>query len=131
MIKEISIIGIIVIIVVFLNSISQNYTNESIDNMIIHLDEVRKEFMKEEEEIDLEKLDEKIEMMKDEWELRYEKFAYYIEHDELEKVYTSIVAIDGLLEKEEYGNAIGELEKGKYTLEHIRTKYEFTLKNIF
>ena len=133
MLKETCIILIIVILVITLNTIAQKYTDETFEEISIDLQELGKGFKTEEEKdkVDGKAMEEKLDIIKEKWEQRYKILAYYIEHDELEKVYTSIVALDGLLNLEEYGNAIAELEKIKYTLEHIKEKYTFTLMNIF
>ena len=76
-------------------------------------------------------VNEKITNLKNNWEERYEKLAYYIEHDELEKVHLYIVGIDSNVNSDEYSQAIGELDKCDYILEHIEDKYSLSLKNIF
>ena len=133
MLKETCIIFIIIIFVITLNTIAQKYTDKTFEAISADLEELGNEFKTEEEKdkVDGEAMEEKLDIVKEKWEQRYKILAYYIEHDELEKVYTSIVALDGLLNLEEYGNAIAELEKIKYTLEHIKEKYTFTLMNIF
>ena len=54
-----------------------------------------------------------------------------IEHDELEKVHLYIVGIDSNINTDEYSQAIGELDKCAYILEHIEDKYSVNLDNIF
>ena len=57
--------------------------------------------------------------------------AYYIEHDELEKVRTNLTELKSHTETEEYEEAINDLDKSVFVLEHIEEKSEFNLKNIF
>ena len=76
-------------------------------------------------------MEEKKEKVKEEWETRHDKLAYYIEHDELEKVETNLTSMNSFLETNEYAEAISELDKDIFILKHIKEKYEFNLENIF
>ncbi len=129
--KEIIIISAILVFILILNAISQAYTNETVEVISGQLEELEEKFDKNEDDIDIQYMEEKVEEIKSNWDERYNILACYIEHEELEKVYTNIVALDGLLNLEEYGNAIAELEKAKYTLKHIKEKYTFSVLNIF
>ena len=60
-----------------------------------------------------------------------EKLAYYIEHDELEKVETQIYAIKGFCEVEKYDEILPEAEKCSFILKHIEEKTKLSVKNIF
>ena len=62
---------------------------------------------------------------------KHDKLAYFIEHDELEKVETDLVSIKSYIETQEYEQAVGELDKGAFVLKHIEDKYAFNLQNIF
>ena len=77
------------------------------------------------------KIESKVKEIRDEWESRHEKLAYYIEHDELEKVETNLVALNGFIESNEYSDAISELDKSVFVLKHIEDKYAFNLENVF
>ena len=57
--------------------------------------------------------------------------AYYIEHDELEKMETNFTVCKSLVNTESYSFAISELEKTQYVIDHITDKYSFSLENIF
>ena len=73
----------------------------------------------------------KIEELDNKWDNRHDKLAYYIEHDELEKVDTAIVQVKSFVENDDIPSAMAELETGKFVLEHIERKYKFNLQNIF
>ena len=83
-----------------------------------------------EEEVN-ENIKNKKEEMKKEWENRYDKLAYFIEHDELEKVKTDLTALNSFIETKEYAEAISELDKCVFVLKHIEDKYAFNLQNVF
>ena len=131
MIKEL-IISIIIVVFIFIgNAVTENYTKESIDETTQSLVILRDEIIKDEKEIDFEVAKRKIDDIYEKWNQRYEKLAYYIEHDELEKVKTEITGLRGYIEKEEYSEALSELDKSVYILEHIKDKTSLNLKNIF
>ncbi len=126
--KEVIICCVIIIAVVILNIITINYTKESVESLKIELRNIKEDIK---EEKDISSINEKIINLKNNWEERYEKLAYYIEHDELEKVHLYIVGIDSNVNSDEYSQAIGELDKCAYILEHIEDKYSLNFKNIF
>lgn len=126
--KEIIICFVIVIAVIILNLITINYTKDSVQSLKVELSNIKEDI---EQEKDISLINEKIKNLKNNWENRYEKLAYYIEHDELEKVHLYIVGIDSNVNTDEYSQAIGELDKCAYILEHIEDKYSVNLDNIF
>ena len=72
-----------------------------------------------------------IKEIEDLWNESQEKLAYYIEHDELEKVETQIFTMSGFNEIEKYDEIVPELEKCVFILEHIQDKTKINIKNIF
>ena len=129
MYKEI-IISVIILFIVFLgNGITESYTKESVDETTNLLMELREELYKE--EINKDEVNKKIEYIHSRWDERYETLAYYLEHDELEKVETELTDVIGKIQVEEYNEAVPELDKCVFILEHIKIKNEFSLKNIF
>ena len=65
------------------------------------------------------------------WEKYSEKLAYYIEHDEIEKIDTAFIKVKSFVENDDIPSAVAELETSKFVLEHIEKKYKFNLQNIF
>ena len=129
MLKEIIICIIIVISIVFGNSMTQNYTKESVNKLCSELMLLRETVSQENMEDDKIKND--AENVYKEWEKRHEKLAYYIEHDELEKVETEVIGIKSDLETEDYEELIIGIDKSVFILEHIEDKYAFNLQNVF
>ena len=129
MAKE-SVICIVIVVLIFVGDVvTQNYTNDSIDEASRNLNQLRDELVKE--DVELNNLKEKIVVIRSDWDNRHRKLAYYIEHDELEKVETDLSALYGYIDVEEYNEAIAELDRTVYVLEHIKHKNEFNLENIF
>lgn len=129
MLKEIIICIVIVIAIVFGNNMSQNYTKESVRELSNQLNTLREDIIQK--EVQNEKVQNEMNEIYKNWEKRHDKLAYVIEHDELEKVETQLIAIKSYIETEEYADSANELDKSVFILKHIEDKYAFNLENIF
>ena len=129
MYKEIIICSIVIIIVVGLNILTENYTKESVALMTGNLEDLKKNMISEEQ--DEEDLNNQIEDIVNNWNERHKKLAYFIEHDELEKVETELVSLKGNIEVKEYEQGIPNLNNCIFILEHIKEKTALQIKNIF
>lgn len=129
MLKEL-IISIIIVISIFMGDFfTQNYTNKIVKEMSDNLFSLREEIIKDNVNSDVAK--KSIESINESWGKKYKNLAYYIEHDELEKVKTELTALNAHVDVEEYSEAVADLDKGVYILEHIKDKTSLNLKNIF
>lgn len=149
--KEIIISVIIIIFVITLNIITQNYTKESIDSTTEQLSQFKdnlkdtieqKEIRIENEEIkqseekietteEMEKIEADFNNIIEQWNKKDKVLAYYIEHDELEKVQTELTGIKANIQIKEYEDGIPDIEKCIFILEHIKDKFSLKVKNIF
>ena len=127
--KEYIICIVVILIIVIADIITQNYTQKSVGDIDSELEILKEELSKE--EVDKEKLQMKMEKVMEVWREKYEKLAYYIEHDELEKVETELTSLSAHIDIEEYDHGVTELEKSIFTLNHIKDKFKFDIKNIF
>lgn len=128
MIREIIIcIGIIVIILTG-NIITQNYTDEFVNEISEELNRLSEIIILEKKE---EIINEKVEKIQSLWKENNTKLAYFIEHDELEKVETSLESMKSYLEVRDYDQAKNEIDKNIFILKHIEKKYDLNLENIF
>ena len=129
MAKEI-VICIIIIFFIFVGDVvTQNFTKDSISEASRNLNVLRNELVKE--DVDSELLKEKIIKVRGDWDNRHKKLAYYIEHNELEKVDTDLTVLYAYIQVKEYKEAVTELDRTVYVLEHIKNKNTFNLENIF
>lgn len=129
MLKESIICVVIVITIIFGNNVTQSYTKESVSELTSGLMLLREDITPE--EVEHEKAQNKIEEVYKQWGERHDKLAYFIEHDELEKVETELIAIKSYVESEEYEDSVSELDKCVFILQHIEDKYAFNLQNVF
>ena len=129
MVKEFFICTVILILIFVGNGITQGYSRSSIENINEKLANLRKEMNKE--EINHEEIVKKEEEIDKEWEEMFSRLAYYIEHEELEKVSKNLENTKTYIKLKEYDNSIKEINEGIYILNHIEDKYSFNLQNIF
>lgn len=127
--KELIICIIIILIVVTTNAIIQNYTKDSVKVMDENLDKLEQALKKDEK--DEEELQKNLEMVMEKWRERYEVLAFFIEHDELEKVETELTSLNAEIGVEEYEQAVSSLERSIFILNHIKEKFKLNMKNIF
>ncbi|MBQ9657717.1 MAG: DUF4363 family protein [Clostridia bacterium] len=127
--KELSVIIVIIIVVFTTNTITQNYTNQTVKELTDKLDELV-EITKNKEKDNSERMKIALEIEKI-WKQKKSKLSYFIEHDEIEKVEINITSILSYLESEELVMAKTESEQAIFLLEHIKDKYELSLENIF
>lgn len=122
------IISVILVILIFIGDfITQKYTKDTVSSLIDEFGKLKQSLInasKEDSEIEVNEIEQK-------WDKAHDKLAYYIEHDELEKVETNLTSCKSLAETENYDLAISELEKTVFVLNHITDKYAFNLENIF
>jgi uncharacterized membrane protein YgaE (UPF0421/DUF939 family) len=127
MYKEMIISIILVALIVAGDLITQNYTKKTVTTLIEELEVLKQSLsqnIEEQANDELEKLNEK-------WEEVHDKLAYYIEHDELEKVENNLTSCRSLTKTGNFDLAINEVEKMAFVLNHITDKYSFNWVNIF
>ena len=127
MLKE-AVICIVIIIGIFgLEYYTQSFTEKTVSEVTNIFNKIEDNISKR----DIEQINNEIKIIVDKWEEKQKKLAYYIEHDELEKVNTAIVTMKSYVATENFSEAMAELEEGKFVIEHIQEKNSFNLQNIF
>lgn len=128
MYKEIIIIVLIIIFIFGLNIITQNYTESTAKIMQEYLSEIRDDLENDKES---KIIQDKFNKLNEEWENRNDKLAYYLEHDELEKIESELTALNSNIVMEEYEQGRENLDRCYFLLEHVKDKETVTLSNIF
>ena len=126
MFKEIIISIIIVCCIIGLDILTQNYTKETVSITSEKLSNLKEKVNNKDKNI--LKI---IEEIYNDWEKKRGKLAYFIEHDELEKVETNLTNIKSFIEQDELTMASNGIDEAKYILEHIKEKNALNLENIF
>lgn len=128
MYKELIISIIIVALIFSLNYVTQKNTDITVETVTEKLNTVRNSAL--EEAPNKDKVTSDINIAYDKWEELDDIMAYYIEHDELEKVKTALTSAKSYIEVEEYLESIEAIDKCIYILDHIHEKEMFSLDNI-
>lgn len=136
MYKEAAICIITVIAIIIANILTENYTKSSVDESTKQLSQLKEEILlnkenEEGKEKTNEKAKEHIDIIHKQWDEKYNVLAFYLEHNELEKIETELTGLRASIETEEYEDAINELDKTVYLLKHIEEKNKMSWKNIF
>lgn len=127
MLKEAIICIVIILGILGLEFYAQNYTQKAVNEITGVFKNIEDNISKR----DIEQVDNELKNIGDKWEEKQKKLAYYIEHDELEKVHTAIVIMKSYVKSEDFPSALAALQEGKFVLEHIQEKNSFNLQNIF
>ncbi len=126
MYKEIIISAVLLVFIFTANYFTRNYTQKSIEEVTQKLESLKTEMLEKGEQTG-EKYDE----LEKIWLEKYEVLAYYIEHDELEKVSSELFQLKGSIQTDQVDEGIPTIENCKFILDHIKDKDKFEIKNIF
>jgi len=127
--KEIVITAMILIIIIVGEVLAQNYTTKCVEETNQELNGLKELAMKGENTN--EELEAKSNEIYNNWREKSHVLAYYLEHDELEKVDTQIQIITADYEAGLTEESIPEIEQAIYILKHIKEKTTLLLKNVF
>lgn len=127
--KELVISIIVIALVAIGNVITQRNTIEAVNQISNELALLRQEM--EKEKVDQEKSSEQMRKVEEVWKKTYGLMAFYIEHNELEKVQTELTKLKADIHMKEYAQGVENLESCIFILEHIKDKSALKIVNIF
>lgn len=127
--KELILSIIIIVFIIGLNTITEKNTDKTVKTVSTNLEIVRQDILKKEAK--KEEIQTHLNDAYNKWEELDDIMAYYIEHDELEKVKTALTSARSFIEVEEYEQSIESIDKCIYILEHIQEREKLSLDNIF
>lgn len=127
--KELIICVVILILIVILDVVTYNTTNQALEEVSFHLETLRGEIIKDNINQDISKA--KMDEIQKLWNKKYKGLAYYIEHDELEKVGVELTKLNADIETQEYKMGVENLDNCVFILAHIKDKHAFKIVNIF
>lgn len=127
--KEIIIIFFIITLITVSHIITQNVSGDFFESISEDLTNLENKILSEQSQND--EFEKMITELQDKWNSKYDIYACFIEHDELEKVNTQLVSISADIKVQDYGKSIDEIEKCKFILKHIQDKDSLKIVNIF
>ncbi len=127
------IIIVVLVISIFTGNVwLEKTTKTSVDGMQQRLDTLKESFLGViEDQESAQDIPPQLEDTKQYWETQYAKLAFFIEHNELEKVNTQLAQLEGNVQVEDYEQAMPNLENCSFVLYHIKEKNRLAFKNIF
>ena len=129
MYKELIISIVVIACIVIGNIITQNNTIEAVSQISGELILLREQM--EEQNVNQEESKEQMRKVERVWKEKYRLMAFYIEHNELEKVQTELTKLKADIHMQEYAQGVENLESCIFILEHIKDKSALKVVNIF
>ena len=124
--KEIIISAIVIGVIVVGNIFVGNFFDSKLNHIIGLLDEISPIL----EDEDYERAEDKIGEIRGYLDESEAVLSCYIEHDELEKVQSSLVLLESYI-KMESDEAFSEANQMSFVIKHIEEKDDLRIKNIF
>ena len=128
MYKEVIITIMIVVLIFCVDTLTNRYTVEATRNLSNDLAMIREELK---DESNTQEIRDKIDEIFSKWRQYYNVLAYYIEHDELEKVETELTMLKAYEESKKYDECVNTIDTTIFILNHIEDKEKFMLRSIF
>ena len=129
MYKEIIVCILVVILIISMDLLSNNYTKKVFFSINDSLGNLRNEMLKEDK--DVNKINVEITKVEQAWNSKLNLLSCYIEHNELEKVARQLTLIKGNIDVEEYNQAVPQLDDCVYVINHIKDKESLLIRNLF
>ena len=129
MYKEIVVCILVVILIISMDLLSNNYTKKVFFSINDSLENLRNEMLKDNK--DTNKINEGINKVEQEWNKKLNFLSCYIEHNELEKVARQLTLIKGNIDVGEYNQAVPQLDDCVYVINHIKDKESLLIRNLF
>ena len=127
MYKEIIIIVTVITLIVTLDILTNNYTKNTVEMMSEELTTLREDVLQK----DKTSAQDKIIAILNKWQEKNNVLAYYIEHDELEKIKTQLTGLAANINVQEYEPSMVQLDTAIFLLENLQEKQKLDLKSMF
>ena len=127
MYKEISIIIFVLILVIGFDIFTNRYTNQQTNLLMEELNHLKQNVLAENQKSSQEQM----QAIKEKWGHIYQILAFYIEHDELEKVATELTRLAANLDMQQYKEGIQQIDTAIFILQHIQEKETLNGISIF
>ena len=125
--KEYMMITIIIVFVILIEIITSIITTRIVENLHYYIDLV-------EDGVDNNNVGDRMEELSSEWQKSEIKLAFFMEHNELEKINADIINLRSNVKNRNNNNYedIKEIiDEINYRLEYVKNKKKLSLKNIF
>lgn len=124
--KEIIVIVLIFSMITILDIFTNRNTEKVMEKMVNDLDDLKEEISIS-EKYNVKKIDE----LESYWEEEIKVMSLYLEHNEIEKVNSSLAKLKANMDSKEKYMALENIEEVKFIIEHIKNKNILNLQNVF
>ena len=121
----------ILIIIIILDIIFENYSKNAIEKINSNIDKIGKVFEIEGENYDKEELEKLSGKARNEWRKREDILSCFIEHDEVEKINIKLDVLYTQVKNEVWMDAKSTVSEVKRLVKYLEGKYELSIQNIF
>ena len=121
----------ILIIIIILDIIFENYSKNAIEKINSNIDKIGKAFEIEGENYDKEELEKLSGKARNEWRKREDILSCFIEHDEVEKINIKLDVLYTQVKNEVWLDAKSTVSEVKRLVKYLEGKYELSIQNIF
>lgn len=131
--KEFFMIVVIILLVISGDLITQKFTTKFFKEIENDLMNLRNGIITQNitQNIEKENLKQASSKIYNKWCDGYKILAYYIEHDELEKIKTQLTLINASIDVEDYNDTVMRIDEGIFLINHVIDKEDINLFNIF
>ena len=127
MYKEIIIIVTVITLIVTLDILTNNYTQNTVKMMSEELTTLREDVLQK----DQKSAQDKMVAILSKWQEKNNVLAYYIEHNELEKIKTQLTGLAANINVQEYEPSMVQLDTAIFLLENLQEKQKLDFKSMF
>ena len=124
---KVIVIIVFMIVILVLNWLVGSYTDKAINNMEAGVAQLKKTLLAG----NYEESKKQSEKLRDNWNEYENKFAYFMDHEEIEKLIVKVAAIAENASNKEYELALEDSIETKFLLEHVKDKLKWKLNNVF
>ena len=121
----------IIIIVIILDIIFENYSRISIKKLNGNIEKINKIFESQPLNTNMEKLEKLSNNSREEWKKREKFLSCFIEHDEVEKIEIKLDILYVQIKNKLLGDARSTTVELKQLIEYLEGKYKLSVQNIF
>lgn len=129
--KEITIIVIIITIVCTASFFMQDYLTKTSDELVNKLEVLKEEIKYAQESGDNKRAKSISKEAMDKWEDIHKQWSTVVLHEELDMIQLSLIQVNAGVEIGSYEDSLQEIDKSIFLVGHIKEKEVFQLKNIF
>ena len=129
--KEILISIVVVILIISIGAIVQNYLENSSDTLVKELESLKQGLKEERYMANTEQMQKQIEKVIEEWKNIEKTWSMIVVHQELDNIEIALLSVKSTMENNQIGEALKDLDKSIFLVGHIKEKEAFKIKNIF